>query len=239
MRLALRLSLWPSQVNNMELLRTRTSYSYIGDFTEFLIQNEQRIKNLMLDYEIQSKVDTLPDGRDVKSFIFTKENVNVRFMPNRIDFNYTNKRPEEYEVSFTAAKDFYNLFSEIFYDVLGQRIAILSQGFIKNENNIAIQNLTSKMGMTSIFGPSNELSFKMNFPKTLFEPVNSVLNVDMGEAKNNKTQEAFRVLLVTFDVNTMAENKEARFNPNDFELDFAELLSEVKNQDEKLAELIK
>ncbi len=222
----------------MEFFKTRINYSYIGEYTDFLIQNEQRIKNLMIDYEIQSKVDALPDGREVKSFIFTKENVSIRFLPNRIDFNYSNKKPEEYQASFEAAKEFYNLFSEIFFDVLGQRIAILNQGFIRNDSNAAIEHLASRMGMTTLFGMSNELTFKMNFPKTLFEPINSVINVDMGEAKNNKTQEALKVLLVTFDVNTLAESKQARFNPNDFELDFSELLEEVKRQDEKLMELL-
>ena len=149
-----------------------------------------------------------------------------------------NKKPEEYQASFEAAKAFYNLFSEIFLDVLGQRIAILNQGFIRNDSNVAIEHLASRMGMTTLFGMSNELTFKMNFPKTLFEPINSVINVDMGEAKNNKTQEALKVLLVTFDVNTLAESKQARFNPNDFELDFSELLEEVKRQDEKLMELL-
>ena len=222
----------------MEFFKTRINYSYIGEYTDFLIQNEQRIKNLMIDYEIQSKVDALPDGREVKSFIFTKENVSIRFLPNRIDFNYSNKKPEEYQARFEAAKAFYNLFSEIFLDVLGQRIAILNQGFIRNDSNVAIEHLASRMGMTTLFGMSNELTFKMNFPKTLFEPINSVINVDMGEAKNNKTQEALKVLLVTFDVNTLAESKQARFNPNDFELDFSELLEEVKRQDEKLMELL-
>lgn len=222
----------------MEFFKTRINYSYIGEYTDFLIQNEQRIKNLMIDYDIQSKVDALPDSREVKSFIFTKENVSIRFLPNRIDFNYSNKKPEEYQASFEAAKAFYNLFSEIFLDVLGQRIAILNQGFIRNDSNVAIEHLASRMGMTTLFGMSNELTFKMNFPKTLFEPINSVINVDMGEAKNNKTQEALKVLLVTFDVNTLAESKQARFNPNDFELDFSELLEEVKRQDEKLMELL-
>ena len=137
----------------------------------------------MIDYEIQSKVDALPDGREVKSFIFTKENVSIRFLPNRIDFNYSNKKPEEYQASFEAAKAFYNLFSEIFLDVLGQRIAILNQGFIRNDSNVAIEHLASRMGMTTLFGMSNELTFKMNFPKTLFEPINSVINVDMGKRK--------------------------------------------------------
>ena len=44
----------------MEFFKTRINYSYIGEYTDFLIQNEQRIKNLMIDYEIQSKVDPLP-----------------------------------------------------------------------------------------------------------------------------------------------------------------------------------
>ena len=68
----------------MEFFKTRINYSYIGEYIDFLIQNEQRIKNLMIDYEIQSKVDALPDGREVKSFIFTKENVSIRFLPIRL-----------------------------------------------------------------------------------------------------------------------------------------------------------
>ncbi|MDE7095348.1 MAG: hypothetical protein K2O23_02565, partial [Anaeroplasmataceae bacterium] len=77
----------------MECLRMRQTYSYIGDLTNFLIENEQRIKNLMIDYEIQSKVDTLQDGREVKSLMFTKQNINVRFLPNRIDYTFTLPNP--------------------------------------------------------------------------------------------------------------------------------------------------
>ncbi|MDE6656036.1 MAG: hypothetical protein K2J85_03495, partial [Anaeroplasmataceae bacterium] len=166
----------------MQSLRMRQTYSYIGDLTNFLIQNEQRIKNLMIDYEIQSKVDTLPDGREVKSLMFTKQNINVRFLPNRIDYTFTLPNPNtDPNVMYTAAKDYFKLFSEIFYDIQAQRIAIVSQGFIKNENNNAIEEFTSKMGFTSVFGMSNDLHFKINNPKTIYEPINSVLNVDMGE----------------------------------------------------------
>ncbi|MDE7385307.1 MAG: hypothetical protein K2M84_06070 [Anaeroplasmataceae bacterium] len=152
----------------MECLRMRQTYSYIGDLTDFLIQNEQRIKNLMIDYEIQSKVDTLPDGREVKSLMFTKQNVNVRFMPNRIDYTFSFPTPSTDPNSvYAAVKDYFKLFSEIFYDVKAQRIAIVSQGFIKNNENEAISDFTKKMGFTSVFGMSNELHFKINNPKTL------------------------------------------------------------------------
>ncbi|MDE7384711.1 MAG: hypothetical protein K2M84_03015, partial [Anaeroplasmataceae bacterium] len=87
---------------------------------------------------------------------------------------------------------------------------------------------TKKMGFTSVFGMSNELHFKINNPKTIFEPINSVLNIDMGEAKNNKTQEVMKVLLVSIDVNTLAANNVARFNPRNFDADFRELFDEVE-----------
>ncbi len=213
----------------------RKTYSYIGNLADFLINNEQRIKNLMLEYEIQSKIDTLPDGRDVKSLLFTKHNVSVRFTPVRIDFTYAYTRPDSVDDSFAAAKNFFNLFSEIFYDILGHRIAIVSQSFIKNNNDEAIHEFTQKMGFQSAFGTCNELNFKINCPKTLFEPINSVINIDMGEAKNNKTQEKMKVLLVSIDVNTLASNQRPRFNPSDFDLDFKELLEEVQVQENKLA----
>ncbi|MDE7213805.1 MAG: hypothetical protein K2N42_04430, partial [Anaeroplasmataceae bacterium] len=145
----------------MECLRMRQTYSYIGDLTNFLIENEQRIKNLMIDYEIQSKVDTLQDGREVKSLLFTKQNVNVRFLPNRIDYTFTLPNPNtDPNVMYHAAKDYFKLFSEIFYNIQAQRIAIVSQGFIKNENNQAISEFGDKMGFVSTFGRMNELHFK-------------------------------------------------------------------------------
>lgn len=220
----------------MECLRMRQSYSYIGDLTNFLITNEQRIKNLMLDYEIQTKVDKLQDGREVKSLLFTKQNVSVRFLPSRIDYTYsfTNPNTNPKDV-YDQANDFFKLFSEIFYNVEAQRVAIVSQGFIKNENNVAISEYTTKMGFTKAFGMSNELHFKINNPKTLYEPVNSVLNIDMGEAKNNKTQEVMKVLLASIDVNTLASNSTPRFNPVHFDLHFKELFEEAEA---KFAQLI-
>lgn len=213
----------------MENIRMRETYSFIGDLTEFLIQNEQRIKNLLVDYEIQSKVDTLNDGREVKSLMFTKRNVTVRFLPGRIDYTYSYVNPSEpKENSYNTAKEFFTLFSEIFYDVSAQRIAIVSQSFIKNENDSAIDEFASKMGFYQVFGKQNELHFKINNPKFLFEPINSVLNIDMGEAKNNKTQNVMKVLLVSIDVNTLANNTQPRFNPRDFNLYFRELAQEAE-----------
>ncbi|MDE5856709.1 MAG: hypothetical protein K2H06_06645 [Anaeroplasmataceae bacterium] len=220
----------------MECLRMRQTYSYIGDLTNFLIQNEQRIKNLMIDYEIQSKVDTLQDGREVKSLMFTKQNVNVRFLPNRIDYTFSFPTPSTNpQEAYNNAKAYFKLFSEIFYEVEGQRVAIVSQGFIKNENNQAIADFHSKMGFTSVFGMSNELHFKINNPKTIYEPINSVLNIDMGEAKNNKTQEVMKVLLVSIDVNTLAANTTPRFKTSNFDLDFKELFDEVEEKHAQLA----
>lgn len=215
----------------MEISRVRQSYSYIGDLADFLIKNEQRIKNLMIDYEIQSKVDQLADGREVKSLLFTKKNITVRFTPVRIDYTYSYPNPSiDSKDVYLATKEYFKLFSEIFDDVVAQRIAIVSQCFIRNEGCSAIHHITSKMGLTSDFGVSNELHFKINNPKTFFEPVNSVLNVDMGEAKNNQTQEVVKVLLVSIDVNTLAENKTPRFNPMNFDSDFQDLYEEVESK---------
>ena len=156
-------------------------------------------------------------------------------MQNSIDYTYSLPNPNtDPNVMYNAAKEYFKLFSEIFYNVQAQRIAIVSQGFIKNENNQAISEFGNKMGFVSTFGMMNELHFKINNPKTIFEPINSVLNIDMGEAKNNKTQEVMKVLLVSIDVNTMADNKAARFNPNNFEFDFQELFDEVEEKHRQL-----
>ena len=90
------------------------------------------------------------------------------------------------------------------------------------------------MGFSASFGSCNELSFKFNTPKVAFEDLNAVVNVDMGTAKNNASKEEIKVLLLTIDVNTKAEQTTARFNPGNFKTDFKDLYSLIE---ERTAEL--
>ena len=219
----------------MILKKVRVSYSYIGNFLNLLLQNEQRIKNMLLDYEIQSKLDTLPNGVEVKNLLFSKGNLRIRFTPVRVDYEYSLTSPNTNSLDiFYSAYAFFKLLNEIFPDIAGGRIAILSQSFIDNTNNKAIEEFTGKMGFSASFGSCNELSFKFNTPKVAFEDLNAVVNVDMGTAKNNASKEEIKVLLLTIDVNTKAEQTTARFNPGNFKTDFKDLYSLIE---ERTAEL--
>lgn len=212
----------------MKILKVRSCFSYIGNFADFLISNEQRIKNLMMEYEIQTKVEQLPDGRELKNLLFSKQNISVRFLASRLDFTFNFPNPDVSEQAvFSSALEYFELFSEIFPDILGSRIAIVQQGFILNENQEAIEEFTSKMGFTAAFGNCNELAFKINAPKERFETLNTVLDVQMGEAKHNKSLEKMKVLLINIDVNTLITNSMPRFNPKNFAKDFNDLQEEV------------
>lgn len=213
----------------MELKKIRLSYSIIGDFVDFLLSNQQRIKNMLQDYEIESKVDKLQDGREVKSLRFTKKTISILFAPVRIDYVYTLPTvTTTVEETLEGAKAFYKLLAEIFPEVVGNRIAIVLSGFIENQDNKAIAAMTDYMKLSSSFGDCNELNFKINAPIQKFEMLNSVVNVDMGTAKNNKTQQQIPVLLVSLDVNTLAANKTPRFYAQNFEKDFDDIVEEIK-----------
>lgn len=215
----------------MRVKKIRYAYSLIGDFLNFLMKNEQRIKNMLLDYEIQTKVDKLPNGQEVKSLLFKKENIGIRVLPNRVDFDYGCKTPEEDAMeSFDKASQFFKLFSEIFPEVIGNRIALVAQGFIENNNNSALEKFADSMGMTSKFGNCSELSFKINTPKQYTEPINSVLAVEMGNAKNSKTNQETKIMIVALDINTMAINKDNRFSALNFENDFKNLIQESEER---------
>lgn len=43
---------------------------------------------MLLDYTVQSGMEKLPSGEEVKTLLFQKENVHIRFLPVRIDFDY-------------------------------------------------------------------------------------------------------------------------------------------------------
>lgn len=215
----------------MILNKIRAIYSIIGDFTNLLIQNEQRIKNMLLDYEIQTRVDKLPDGREVKLLLFSQNNIHIRFLPNRVDYDYTiNRKDTQLKDIYGYAKEFFKVFGEIFYDYPGNRIAIVLNGFIDDTNNQAIIELTDKLNFSSYFGNCNELQFKINTPKMGKEEYNSVVNIDMGAATNSQTKEKMPVLLLSFDVNTLARNNTPRFYGSNFDDDFSELLKEIENR---------
>ena len=100
-------------------------YSYICDSIKFINDNEQRIKNLLLDYECHIKNDRHPSGIDVKTLIFSKKNVKIYFSPLRIDFDYSFASILDEDVnSYEEALAFFKLFGEIFPDYKAERIAI-------------------------------------------------------------------------------------------------------------------
>ena len=55
----------------MEIINVRHTYRMLGNFINLLLNNEQRIKNMLLDYEIHTKVDKLPNGQEIKSLFIT------------------------------------------------------------------------------------------------------------------------------------------------------------------------
>lgn len=63
----------------MRVTKMRSNFSMIGNFVSFLKENEQRIKNMLLDYTVQSGMEKLPSGEEVKTLLFQKENVHIRF----------------------------------------------------------------------------------------------------------------------------------------------------------------
>lgn len=196
----------------MQFSKMRISSSLIGDFGDFLYHNIDELKKLYVDFDCQTKTEKLPDGREVSSCLVTKNNVTAKFTPGRIDYvyNFPNSSTTIGDV-LNATQSFYKTLSKRFPDVSAARIAVVITSIIDNENDAAVEYLTRKFGLTAVFGNSNELQLKINNPIVSFEQLNSVLEIAMGEAKNNKTQERKKVLLVTSDVNTLATNKQNRF----------------------------
>lgn len=215
----------------MDFKRMKTNYSYLGNFVPFLTQNQQRIKNMLLDYKLQTKVEKLPDGKDITTLIFTKENVVVRFLPFRIDFDYLYSSANcTAQLSFQKACEFYNLLGEIFYDLKGSRIALVSSVFMDNTNGMCSRYLAKKLGANDLFGECSEFNFRLNGVKQYFEPVNSVVDFRPGEAKNNQTQKVLPVLIANLDINTMALNRDARLAISDAENHFSDLLLEEQER---------
>ena len=60
--------------------------------------------------------------------------------------------------------------------------------------------------------------------------MNSVLDIRAGEAKNAKTNQTLPVLIVNIDVNTLAANKENRFQADKMEQYLSDLVLEEEDK---------
>lgn len=215
----------------MNFKRMKTNYSYLGNFVPFLTDNQQRIKNLLIDYKLQTKIEKLPDGKEVTALFFNKENVIIRFLPFRIDFDYVfSSQTCTAQASFHNACEFYKLLGEIFYDLRGARVALVSTLLIDKPFEEGCKILSNKFGISDYFGDVNEFSFRINGVKSYFEPLNSVLDIRRDALKNAQTGQPVAVLIANLDINTLAQNKEPRLVVEDAENHFSELLLEEQER---------
>ena len=212
----------------MKFMRMKNSYSLLGNYVPLLTTNQQRIKNMMMGYQMQSKEEKLPDGKTVTVLFFQMNNVQVRFLPFRIDYDYLYINQDcTMQKSLQQACEFFKLLGEIF-DAKAARL--VSALFTDNENQVGAKYLAEKFNVSNVFGNCTEFTFRVNNIKHYFEEVNSVLDFRPGEAKNNKTGEKHQVMIANIDVNTMAANKNHRFDPIDAEEYFSDLVLEEQEK---------
>ena len=213
-------------------------YSYIGDSIKFIMENEQRIKNLLLDYECHIKNDRHPSGVDVKTLTFSKKNVKICFSPLRIDFDYGFTSPLDEDVnSYEEALNFFKLFGEIFPEYRAERLAIYLTGFIANDNNKAVEYLSNIFNTYDVFGDCKDFHLRVNNIKNYKEKLNSALVLERGFITNNKTKESKDVVICKIDINTLADNRILRFSPYNFINDFNDLYEEYGDKQQIIVRL--
>ena len=222
----------------MDLKKMSIKYSYICDSIKFINDNEQRIKNLLLDYECHTKNDRHPSGVDVKTLIFSKKNVKIYFSPLRIDFDYSFTSILDEDVnSYEEALAFFKLFGEIFPDYIAERIAIYLTAFIENNDNKTVDYLSNIFNASDIFGDCKDFHLRVNNVKNYKEKLNSALILERGIITNNNTKESKNVVICKIDVNTLAENRVLRFSPYNFMEDFSDLYEEYSDKQQIVTRL--
>ena len=222
----------------MEIKKMGIKYSYIVDCIKFIESNEQRIKNMLLDYECHIKSDRHPSGVDVKTLTFSKKNVKICFSPLRIDFDYGFASALDEDVnSYEEALNFFKLFGEIFPEFMAERLAIYLTGFIDNEDNKTVEYLSNMFNICDVFGDCKDLHIRVNNVKNYKEKLNSALILERGFITNHKTNETKNVVILKMDINTLAENRALRFSPYNFFNDFNDLYEEYGDKQQIITRL--
>ena len=222
----------------MDFNKMGIKYSYIGDSIKFIMDNEQRIKNMLLDYECHTRSDRHPSGVDVKTLTFSKENKKICFSPLRIDFDYgfTSALDEDVN-SFEEASNFFKLFGEIFPDFKSERLAIYSTSIIDNTGNKSVEYLSGIFNTLDVFGDCNDFNLRINNIKNYKEKLNSAIVLEKGMITNHKTNETKGVVVCKIDVNTLMENRTLRFSPYNFIDDFNDLYEEFSDKKQIISRL--
>lgn len=204
----------------MELKCLNNLFSIFGSFLVFDDDVMPRINSVYSDCNIS--INQEPDNKQnpsgkVMRVVNPKEHYTIILRPNRIDVQFPGVPSDKMVEILQQVQSIFRQLSDILENPLGNRLAYVTSFFAFDDDSLNMNKLVKSVSFIPNNSPATELAFRINTPETIQnEPANVVTNISNVLIGNNaKPNEPKRKsLMITYDINTLFNNTDNRFDFN-------------------------
>lgn len=204
----------------MELKCLNNLFSIFGSFLVFDDDVMPRINSVYSDCNIS--INQEPDNKQnpsgkVMKVVNPKEHFTIILRPNRIDVQFPGVSSDKMVEILQQVQNIFKQLSDILENPLGNRLAYVTSFFTFDDDCMKMNELVRRVSFVPKNPTSTELSFRINTPETVQnETVNVITNINNVLIGNNArpNEPRRKSLMITYDINTLFNNSENRFDFN-------------------------
>lgn len=202
----------------MELQNLNNLFSIFGSFLVFDDDVMPRINSVYSDCNIS--INQEPNNPQNKSgklmrIVNPKEHYNITLRPNRIDIQFPGVQPGKMVEVLQKMQSIFKEVSDILENPLGNRLAYVTSFFTFDDDGSKMAELIEQIKFLPKNSKTTELSLRINTPATVQdEDINVVTNINNVLIGNNAdpTSGKRKSLMITYDINTLHNNLDNRFD---------------------------
>lgn len=202
----------------MELQNLNNLFSIFGSFLVFDDDVMPRINSVYSDCNIS--INQEPNNPQNKSgklmrIVNPKEHYNITLRPNRIDIQFPGVQPGKMVEVLQKMQSIFKEVSEVLENPLGNRLAYVTSFFTFDDDGLKMAELIEKIKFLPKNSKTTELSLRINTPETVQdEDINVVTNINNVLIGNNADPASGKrkSLMITYDINTLHNNLDNRFD---------------------------
>ena len=198
----------------MNFTNLSNTFSIFGNFAVFDDDNMNIIHKIFSDCNIALNQENNQANHSGKVMIITdnKKHNTIFLRPNRLDVQVAGSIKENKAIILNMVNDIYKAFSQLFKESLGTRIAYVTNFFVFDDDEEKIKTIGKQINLIS--GDIKELTLRTNqITNVLNEDTNLVFSINnIRIADNRDPNNKRKALMLTFDINTLGQNNDERFD---------------------------
>lgn len=202
----------------MQLQNLNNLFTIFGSFLVFDDDVMPRINSVYSDCDISiNQEPNNPQNKSGKVMRVEnkKEHYTIILRPNRIDIQFPGIIPGKMVEVLRKIQELFKTVSDILENPLGNRLAFVTNYFSFDDDGSKMEDLINRINFLPKNAKTTELMFRINTPEVIQdEQVNVVTNINNVLVGNNASpsEGKRKSIMITYDINTVHNNLENRFD---------------------------